>query len=396
MQKTAIIEKISKKRFPLLSIGFSKSTSINLGVPFMTKLRSAAEHQPTGADELFREELYGIPHCFSVHCTDEIYNSSKSSIRERLPPCQQPIISETYRNAIILEASPTLHKLSNMPADSSYEFAVAFYYYVIPLAEGFDRLDVVFDRYFKNSLKAQTTKGRGSSGTRVLQITDDVPVPRNFLTLFLCNTDNKHDLGLYLASKIVSIHSDVGNVRLLLCATYDNSVISFPPTVNDTVFQISSTAEEADQKIIRHTLHRIKIGYSFIEIQSIDTDVLILLPAYIAMELVSNNNSFKFYLKLVTPNPTWYDILSLIEHLTIDVCRTLQCFYAFTGCDIVSSFNGKGKCHFFYTWMESKKKNDLTKTFFKLGNMSESINSDDKNTAEFLVKTLCSGKCKRY
>ena len=210
---------------------------------------------------------------------------------------------------------------------------------------------------------------------------------------FLRNADNKHDLGLYLASKIVSIHSDVGNMQLLLCATYDDSVISFPPTVNDTVFQISSTAEEADQKIIRHALHCIKIGYSFIEIQSINTDVLILLPAYIAMELVSDNDSFNFYLKLVTPNLTWYNILSLIEHLTIDVCRSLQCFYAFTGCDIVSSFN---KCTFFDTWMESKKKNALTKTFFKLGNMSESINSDDKNTAEFLVKTLCSGKCKRY
>ena len=84
----------------------------------------------------------------------------------------------------------------------------------------------------------------------MLQITDDVPFPRNLLTSFLCNTDNKHDLGLHLASKIVSIHSNVGNRDLLLCATQDNSVISFPPAVNDTVFQISSTAEEADQKII--------------------------------------------------------------------------------------------------------------------------------------------------
>ena len=83
-------------------------------------------------------------------------------------------------------------------------------------------------------------------------------------------------------------------MHLLLRATHDNSVISFPPTVNDTVFQISSTAEEADQKIIRHALHSIKITYSFIELQSIDTDVLILLLAYIANELVSNNDSFNY------------------------------------------------------------------------------------------------------
>ena len=43
MQKTSITEKISKNKFPLLSIGSSKSTSINLGVPFMNKLRSAVD-----------------------------------------------------------------------------------------------------------------------------------------------------------------------------------------------------------------------------------------------------------------------------------------------------------------------------------------------------------------
>ena len=109
----------------------------------------------------------------------------------------------------------------------------------------------------------QTRKGRGLSGTWVLQITDDVPFPHNFLTSFLCNTDNKHDLGLYLASKIMSIYSDVGNTHLLLCATHDNSVISFPPTVNETLLQISITAEEADEKIIRHALQCIKVGYSY-------------------------------------------------------------------------------------------------------------------------------------
>ena len=49
---------------------------------------------------------------------------------------------------------------------------------------------------------------------------------------------------------------------------------------------------------------------------------------------------------------------------------------------------------FFDTWMESKKKNDLTKTFIKLGNMPESINSDDRNTPEFLVKTVYFGNVK--
>ena len=38
------------------------------------------------------------------------------------------------------------------------------------------------------------------------------------------------------------------------------------------------------------------------EIKSIDTDVLILLLAYLAMELESKNDSLNLYFKLITPN----------------------------------------------------------------------------------------------
>ena len=93
MQKTAITEKKNNKNeFLLLSIASSKSTSINVGMPFINKLRNFVEHRPARADELFREKLYGIPHCFSVDCTYEMYHGSKSSIQERLPSCQQPIM----------------------------------------------------------------------------------------------------------------------------------------------------------------------------------------------------------------------------------------------------------------------------------------------------------------
>ena len=65
------------------------------------------------------------------------------------------------------------------------------------------------------------------------------------------------------------------------------------------------------------------------------------------MELESNNYSLNLNFKLITPNPAWYNILLLIQDLTIDVCKALPYFYAFTGCDTISSFNRKGKCTFF-------------------------------------------------
>ena len=49
--------------------------------------------------------------------------------------------------------------------------------------------------------------------------------------------------------------------------------------------------EEADQKLVRHTLYCIKEEYTSIEIQSIDYDVLILLLAYVATDMESNTAS---------------------------------------------------------------------------------------------------------
>ena len=74
------------------------------------------------------------------------------------------------------------------------------------------------------------------------------------------------------------------------------------------------------------------------------------------MELITNNNSFNLYFQLVTPNPTWYNLLSLIEHLIIDVCKALPYFCAFTVWDTVSSFNGKGKCIFLIIGWKVKRK----------------------------------------
>ena len=333
-------------------------------------------------------------HNASVDGTDQMYHGTKSSIQDRLPSCQEPVYSSD-RKAIILEASPILRKLGNAAVENFYEFAVVFYNYVVRKALFFNRLDVIFDRYFKNSLKSQTREGRGSSGTRVTAINDDVPFPSNFLNSFLCNADNKNDFGIYLASKVISIHRDVGNMNLQICVTQNDTIISVPTAVDDEIFQISSTAEEADQKIVRHALHCIRSGYSDIEVQSIDTDVLVLLLAYVAKTLeLMDDSVLNVYFTLVTANPKWFNIISLIDHLGIDICKAFPYFHAFTGCDTVSSFNWKGKCMFFDSWMKSAIKNRITQTMIKLGYMPEYTDPEDIQVLESLVKSVYYGDTK--
>ena len=397
MQKVPITQKISKNCFPLLKAETSESKLTSFGVPMMNKLRSAVEHRPTQAEVFFAEEPCGVPQCFSIEGTDDMYHGTKSSIKDRLQPCQPPAPTQENYKAVIIEASPVFRKLSEAAVEIFYEFAVVVYNHVTRLAQGFSRLDVIFDRYFESSLKAQTRKGRGSGGTRLPEINDNVPFPENFMRTFLTDTKNKNDLGLYLALKLESIHKDVGADKLQLVATYRDSVVSFPPLINRSEFSVESTSEEADQKIVRHTLHCIEESYINIEIQSIDYDVLILLLAYVAMQMESDKD-FKanVFFKLVTPNPVWYNVIVLIKHLGTSICKAFPYFYAFTGCDQVSSFHGKGKCTFFDAWMKNTMKHEMTNVFIRLGNLPDSITNHDMQILEALVKAVYFANVKKH
>ena len=119
------------------------------------------------------------------------------------------------------------------------------------------------------------------------------------------------------------------------------------------------------------------------KVQSIDTDVFVLLLAYVSMELES---TFNVFFKMVTPSPKWYDIVHFINRKGIVIYEALPFFYCFDGCDTISGFNGKGNCSFFYAWMKSERKDELTKTFVRLGHIPESIESVDIFNVESLVK----------
>ena len=138
MQKVPINCKITKNNFPLLKVESTKSSMINLRISFMNKLRSAVVHRPSLADKLFAEELYGVPHCFSVDGTDKMYHGTKSSIKDRLKSSATPIKTAISPKAIIIAASPLIRKLSGVSVDNFHEFAVVIYNHVVRLAAGFD------------------------------------------------------------------------------------------------------------------------------------------------------------------------------------------------------------------------------------------------------------------
>ena len=145
--------------------------------------------------------------------------------------------------------------------------------------------------------------------------------------------DNKNDLGLYLAFKLVSLHKQYGDHNLEFHVTFQNRVCSVPELLNNSILQMASTAEEADQKAARHTLYFLKTNFEHID--SMDIDVLIQLLANDADEVPFCNEHPRpmIYFKLMTPNASWFDVVSLIELLRTNVCKVLPFFFGIKECD---------------------------------------------------------------
>ena len=115
LQKVPITAKFPKNKFSSIKGGDSGiENQVNFGVSFMNKLKNAVEHRTDQANALFEEELYGVPPCFSVNCTNQMYQGKKSSILERPQSCELPSGDGVISKALILEASPLFRNFANV------------------------------------------------------------------------------------------------------------------------------------------------------------------------------------------------------------------------------------------------------------------------------------------
>ena len=147
------------------------------------------------------------------------------------------------------------------------------YYEVLKHGSGYDRIEAVFDQYFDRSLKEATRISRGTA-TRP-KITELRGIPKNFES-FLHVSQNKNDFNEYPAEKFISMHHET-------ILTSHQEIAE-----NNTEVKINECqSEEADQRLVRHTLHCLSPCFSFekIVINTIDTDVLILLIANLSSHL---------------------------------------------------------------------------------------------------------------
>ena len=101
---------------------------------------------------------------------------------------------------------------------------------------------------------------------------------------------------------------------------------------------LRSSQEEADTCMILRAVHCSKSGYSSIVVVSEDTDVFVLCIAF------ADNVTCPLYVKCGSKTWVQYvDVGKVTEMLGAAKCKALLGVHAFSGCDTVSAFAGRGK-----------------------------------------------------
>ena len=212
-----------------------------MATQLLTKLRDAVRHRREKAEILFSTEIFGISQCLSVN-EHNLYHGTKSNILQGFKPTKFP--GNEISSAIIIELSAILRCAFN--AITFNDFAGKIYTYITDIATGYDHVDIVCDRYFENSLKSLTRHARGFGS--LINVNGNSEFPTDFKDNFMKNPKNKENLHHFLAKKFLEIH----NTGIIMVITIENGIPTNDTTLTTDPVISSCSAEEIDQKLVRH------------------------------------------------------------------------------------------------------------------------------------------------
>lgn len=124
--------------------------------------------------------------------------------------------------------------------------------------------------------------------------------------------------------------------------------------------------EEADGRILLHVSDMAKSGAKNVIVRTVDTDVVVLCISFI-YQLRAMGLEELWILFGSGKNRRYIAAHNIANELGTEKCMGLRGFHAFTGCDSVSFFSGKGKKGAWKTWMACESATEAFK-FISLPN----------------------------
>lgn len=229
-------------------------SSIKKDCSIFSRLYISCQTRDGDLDEFFKYENQGYPPSLSDQGNLRLPNK-KSELTQCLEALTKPESNMPKDLEVtIIDGAAVVNMIKpNVTQRTFSDYAVgSFIPYIKTHLSHVSRIDVVWDEYIDNSLKA-TTRGKRGSGVRQ-RVEGDNKLPRNWKE-FLRVDKNKQELFKFLAVCLSSM-----DIQKQVISTYGEQIKSTLPCVN--VQSIAPcTHEEADTRMLLHAADAVQCGY---------------------------------------------------------------------------------------------------------------------------------------
>jgi len=341
-EESTFYEPIKKNRVDFFrqvpaSVDSSKQKVLKEDCQLFSKLFISCQSRECDLKDFFHYENQSHPAALSDG--GKLHTCQKSHLTTILESQVTTPEAEPDTDTIIIDGAALVNSLPPRSSKTFEEYAMLD---VLPRIQAYStkykRTDIVFDVYRPSSLKAETRSKRGRGVRR--RVTGKGKIPSNWRN-FLRENDNKAELFNFLADKIARVATP--NVVIV---TKEEDAVS-NRTINLAGVALCSH-EEADTRIFVHARHATEAGSKVIMVKASDTDVVVI--AVSVLQALQELGLQQLWVAFGQgQNLRWVPVHDLCCTLA-EKSKGMLFFHAFTGCDVVSAFRGKGKKSAWQTW----------------------------------------------
>lgn len=334
----SVFAPIKRNKLPLLKCPVQRATnkdklhisSLKKSCSLFSQLYISCQVRGCDLDEFFCHENQAYPPALSN------YGSIRSGSKSSLLTCFEAHgkSQDTFPNveAKLFDGAAIVNILKPGAATTFQEYSNVFVKYIQEQLEDVSRIDIVWDTYLSDSLKASARSKRGKGVRR--RVEASAKIPSNW-EAFLRIDDNKTELFHYLSHRVADVLN--GGDQIII-TTYDKDVLS--TSEYDTAMLSPCTHEEADSRLLLHAADCVNAGYTRLLMRTVDTDVVVLAIA-LCQKLPQLT---QFWIAFgVGKHYRYIPIHEIASSIGPEKSAALPVFHAFTGCDQTSFLLGCGK-----------------------------------------------------
>ena len=356
----------------------SKICNLQTDVHLFSRMYISCQTRDGDMDAFFEHKNHAWPP--SLASNGIMHETSKSDLMECLEAVVPKSESVPDVDEKIVDGAPLVHLLdpnkSQVSVKTFHDYAqLVFLPCIERMLQDVVRIDVVWDTYVEDSLKAQTRMNRGSGNH--IRVSNSTNIPVDWKSFLRCDA-NKYNLFHLLADAIREFHPPQ---QKQVISTYGQNAVSDVSSAIADLSDLSCTHEEADTRLLFHASHSFHHVFTKLMIHATDTDVVVL-----AIAVSSILQDCEIWLAFDHGSKLRFIPCHLIAaKLGNDGSGGHLLMHTLSGCDTVSAFHGIGKKTAWAVWCSMPH---LATVFSRLARAPSQVSPDDLNEIERYVVLL--------